>query len=203
MISLLPPDIKQNISYARHNAKLARWLSALGLGIAGTAVVVLFGLFYMQQQTTSLKNQVKLTTNELNAQKLPETQKQVEDISSSLKLVVQVLSREILFSKLLKQIGSSIPAKASLTGISLSKISGGIDLTAIAADYNTATQVQVNLKDPKNKIFDKADIVNITCSSASATDPRYPCTVTIRAQFTANNPFLLINTTTAKAAAKP
>ncbi len=196
MISLLPPDVKRNISYARRNAKLVRWLSALGLGIAGTIIVVLVGLFYMQQQTTSLQKQVSQTTDELNAQKLPETQKQVEDISSSLKLVVQVLSREILFSKLLKQIGSSIPAKASLTGISLSKITGGIDLTAIAADYNTATQVQVNLKDPANKIFDKADIVNITCSSASGADPRYPCTVTIRAQFSTNNPFLLINTTT-------
>ena len=87
--------------------------------------------------------------------------------------------------------GAAIPAKASLTGISISKLSGGIDLTAAASDYNTATQVQVNLQDPANKIFDKADIINIVCSSTS-TDPQYPCTITIRAQFSKNNPFLFI-----------
>jgi len=122
-------------------------------------------------------------------------QKRVEDISGSLKLVVQVLSREILFSTLIRQIGSAIPAKASLTGLSISKVTGGIDLTAIASDYDTATQVQVNLKDPANKIFDKADIVNVTCTGAAASDPAYPCTVTIRAQFASNNPFLFIKTT--------
>lgn len=204
MINLLPPGIKQNIKYARRNTKLLRWSLALGLGIVGSLVVSTFGLFYLQQATDTYSAQVTKTQDELNAQKLPETQKKVEDISGSLKLVVQVLSREILFSKLLKQIGSAVPADASLTGLSISKVTGGIDLTAVAASYETATQVQVNLKDPSNKIFDKADIVNITCSGAAASDPRYPCTVTIRAQFSSNNPFLFINTSPAvKASTKP
>jgi Tfp pilus assembly protein PilN len=198
MINLLPADAKQNITYARHNTKLLHWAIVLLIGIAGTAIIVVIGLFYITQSTNSYATQVEKTTAELNAQKLPETEKRVEDISGSLKLVVQVLSREILFSKLFKQIGTAIPAKASLTGLSISKVSGGIDLTAVASDYNTATQVQVNLQDPANKIFDKADIVNIACASTSTSDPRYPCTVSIRAQFAANNPFLFINTTGSK-----
>ncbi len=194
MINLLPPNVKQNITYARHNTKLLRWSFVLLFGIVGTAVIVLFGLFYINQSTKSYAAQVEKTQDELNAQKLPETQKQVEDISSNLKLVVQVLSREILFSKLIKQIGAAIPANASLTSLSIAKVSGGIDLTAIASDYNTATQVQINLQDPANKIFDKADIVNISCTSSATADPRYPCNVSIRAQFASNNPFLFINT---------
>lgn len=200
MINLLPPDVRQNFAYARHNTKLLHWTVALGFGMLGSTIVVLFGLFYLQRSTSTYAAQVEKTTSELNTQKLPEIQKQVEEISGSLKLVVQVLSREILFSKLLKQIGSAIPANASLTGLSISKVSGGIDLTAAASDYSTATQVQVNLQDPANKIFDKADIVNISCAAAGASDPRYPCTVTIRAQFANNNPFLFINTA---AAVKP
>jgi Tfp pilus assembly protein PilN len=197
MIKLLPPDVKQNIAYARHNTVLRRWCIALSTSILGTAVVIVFGLFYIHQANTTYAAQVAKTTTELEAQKLPETQKKVEDISGSLKLVVQVLSREILFSKLIKQIGAAIPAKASLTGLSISKVTGGIDLSAVAFDYDTATQVQVNLQDPTNKIFDKADIVNITCSTAAAVDLAYPCTVSIRAQFASNNPFLFINTTAA------
>jgi hypothetical protein len=53
--------------------------------------------------------------------------------------------------------------------------------------------VQVNLADPTNKIFSKADIVSITCSSSNALSPLYPCTVNVRALFVTNNPFLFIN----------
>ncbi len=199
MINLLPPEFKQNIVYARRNTRLLHWTITMSLSMVGTAVIVLFGLFYINQSSNAYAAQIAKTEAELAAQKLPEIQKQVEDISGSLKLVVQVLSREILFSELLKQIGAAIPAKASLTGLSISKVSGGIDLTAVASDYNTATQVQVNLQDPANKIFDKADIVSITCAATSTSDPDHPCTVTIRAQFSSNNPFLFIHTNSASA----
>ena len=193
MINLLPPDIKHSLSYAKKNDQLRHWCMGLAITGLGTALVLLFGIFYIQQSTNNYVKQVERTKSDLETQKLPETQKKVEEISSTLKLTVSVLSREILFSKLLKQIGAAIPEHASLTGLSISKVSGGIDLTAAASDYNTATQVQVNLQDPANKIFDKADIISINCSSADASDPRYPCTVSIRAQFAAKNPFLLIN----------
>lgn len=192
MINLLPIEVKQNIAYARHNRRLLRWALALGLGVAGSVVIVAFGLFYINQSTNAYSAQVTNTQADLNNQKLPEIEQRVKDISSSLKLVVQVLSREILFSKLMQQVGAAIPANASLTGLSISKVSGGIDLTAVATDYDTATQVQVNLQDPDNKIFEKADLINVSCAATSTADPRYPCTVTVRALFSQNNPFLFI-----------
>ena len=198
MINLLPPDVKQNISYARQNTKLTKWALACLAGMAGTGVVILFGLFYINQSIRSYSSQIDKTNQGLGAQKLEETQKSVQEISDNLKLVVQVLSREILFSKLIKQIGTAIPSSAVLTDLKIAKTSGGIDLTAVATDYNTATQVQLNLQDPANKIFDKADLINVTCGSSSSANPRYPCTVTIRAQFAKSNPFLFINTTAPK-----
>src|SRR3989344_1012864 len=188
MINLLPPEAKQSIAYARQNTKLLKWCVAIVLVTAGTGLVVAFGMLYMNRSINSYSAQVQKTQDELKAQHLEQTQKQVDDITGSLKLVVQVLSREVLFSKLFQQIGTAIPAKASLTDLKIGKVEGGIDLTAIAADYDTATQVQINLQDPANKIFDKADIVSITCNTASTTDPRYPCTVNVRAQFAKNNP---------------
>lgn len=198
MINLLPPDVKQNISYARQNTKLAHWSLALLAGVGGTCIVVLFGLFYINQSLRSYSSQINKTSQGLGVQKLDETQKSVQEISGNLKLVVQVLSREILFSKLIKQIGGAIPPNAILTDLKIAKTTGGIDLTAAASDYGTATQVQINLQDPANKIFDKADLINVTCGGASAANPRYPCTVTIRAQFAKSNPFLFINTTAPK-----
>lgn len=199
MINLLPPDIKQNTSYARRNTKLRRWCFVMMMAIAGIVAIVLFGQLYIDRSIKSYAAQSAASQEELKSQKLDTTQKQVSDISSSLQLVIQVLSREVLFSKLINQVGATIPSGAALADLSISKIEGGIDLRFNASDYQTATQVQINLQDPTNKIFDKADIVNISCASTGAADPKYPCQVSIRAQFAKNNPFLFINNQTSKA----
>ena len=84
-----------------------------------------------------------------------------------------------------------MPENSVLSDIEISKVEGGIDLTADARDQNTATQVQVNLADPNNKLFDKVDIVSVNCDST--TNPEYPCKVILRALFTKNNPFSFTN----------
>jgi|SRR3989344_6845023 len=194
MINLLPPEVKQNLTYSRRNTELMNWIVLFVVSILGVWVIVMGGLFYMQQSIDNYSSQRVKNQDDINSQHLDSTQKQVQEISSSLKLVVQVLSREIQFSKLIKQIGTVIPANASLTNLAITQTQGGIDLTAITTDEDAATQVQINLQDPANKIFDKADILNISCSDVGTINPRYPCTVTIRAQFAKSNPFLYIKT---------
>ncbi len=194
MINLLPSDVKQNFGYARYNTKLLKWSAVFALSIFGVGVIVAFGLFYINHSIHSYTSQNAQVQQELKNQKLDQTQKQVKDLSSSVKLVLQVLSREILFSKLINQIGTAIPPNAVLTDLDITKTQGAINIIAIASDYNTASQVQVNLKDPANKIFDQADLINITCTSAATTtNQRYPCTVSIKARFAKSNPFLFIN----------
>lgn len=195
MINLLPPQYKENILYARRNTKLVRWAVAGVFVLIGMVAIIVFGQIYLGQTTTNYSKQVAQTQAELKAQKLEDVQKQVETMSSTLKLIVQVLSKEVLFSKLIKQIGAVMPANSVLSNIDISKVQGGIDLTASAKDYQTATQVQVNLQDPSNKLFDKVDLVSVNCGAASSDSP-YPCAVNLRAQFAKNNPFLFINNTT-------
>ena len=192
MINLIPTGLKDSVGYARRNTRLFNWVLALVGFMGGILIIVALGLFYMDRSINNLSTRLDRTKSELKAQNLEDTQTKVDEISGSLKLVVQVLSREVLFSELIKQIGSVIPTNAALTDLEISKVEGAIDLSAVAADYNTATQVQVNLADPGNKIFDQADIVNISCNETAA-DPRYPCTINIRARFAKKNPFLFIN----------
>lgn len=192
MINLLPPNIKEGTLYARRNTRLRKWCVIFLLATLGVVVIVVFGQLYIDRSIKANEMEVATTTEQLKTQKLEETQKQINDISSSLQLVIQVLSREVLFSSLFQQIGTTIPPGAALSDISINKIEGGIDLRFNAADYQTATQIQVNLQDPANKIFDKADILNINCSATNTSDPRYLCQVSIRAQFAKNNPFLFV-----------
>lgn len=193
MINLLPPDIKDSYRYARRNVILRRWVVMFGVALLGLGLIATLGLFTLQRSTVHYNNQIASTEALFKKENFEGTQAQVQDISNSFKLVVKVLGQEVLFSQLLKQIAATIPANANLTGLNINQAQSGIDITAVATNYSTASQVQVNLADPHNKIFSKADIVSITCGGTNATNPKYPCTVNIRALFASNNPFLFIN----------
>ncbi len=193
MVNLLPPDTKDSYRYARRNVLLRKWVMLFAAALIGLGLIGTFGLFTIQQSANHYNQQIDASQKQFTKEDFAGTQAQVQDISNSFRLVVKVLSQEVLFSQLLKQIAAAIPANAKLTGLNINQTQGGIDITAVATNYSTASQVQVNLADPQNKIFSKADIVSITCGGAAAADPHYPCTVNIRALFGSNNPYLFIN----------
>ncbi len=194
MLNLLPTDLKDNIVYARRNTRMRYWTIALLLSIIGILGIVAVSYIYLQQSINTYASDVQKGNDNLKSQKLDETQKQVQDLTNNLKLVDQVLQREVLFSKLLLQIGSALPNGSVLTNLSIDKIQGGLNLDVATTDDQTATQVQINLQDPENKIFDKADIITIQCATATApsANSAYPCTVQIRALFAKNNSFSVL-----------
>jgi hypothetical protein len=195
MINLLPPELKTGYTYARRNVVLRKWAVAFLVALAGLGILTTYGLLTLQQSTNDYSRRNAAAEAAFRREKSSAIQKQVKDISNNFKLAVKVLSQEVLFSQLIKQMAVAIPDNANLTGLSIPQTQGGLDITAEAKDYKTATQVQVNPSDPGNKIFDKADIVSIDCGGGGDTSANsaYPCKVTIRALFARDNPFLFIN----------
>jgi hypothetical protein len=193
MINLMPPELKTGYMYARRNVGLRKWVVMFLVALVGLGALATYGLLSIKQSTAHNTDQISATEAAFEKEKSADTQKHVQDISNNFKLAVKVLSQEVLFSQLIKQVGATIPNNANLTGLTINQIQGGIDISANATDYKTATQVQVNLADPKNKIFNKADIVSITCGTTGESNAAYPCTVNIRALFASDNPFLFIN----------
>jgi Tfp pilus assembly protein PilN len=193
MINLLPPDVKTGYRYARRNVALRRWLVMCLVALVGLGALMTYGLLVLHESTVKNQSQIAATQALFKKEDFAGTQQQIQDISNSFNLLVNVLSKEVLFSELIKQTGASMPDGAYLTGLDINQTQGGLNLTAAAVNYQTATQVQVNLADPANKIFSRADIVSIVCTDTNARDPSHPCIVTLRALFEANNPFLFIN----------
>lgn len=193
MINLLPPDMINNYRYARRNVVLRNWVVGFVIAFVGLGILATYGLLTIHQSINSNNIQISTTEALFKKEKFSQTQSQVQDISNSFRLVVKVLSQEVLFSQLLQQIAALVPANANLTGLNINQTEGGLDITAETTDYATATQLQVNLSSPNNKIFSKADIISITCGSNNEQNPTYPCTVDIRALFNPKNPFLFIN----------
>jgi capsular polysaccharide biosynthesis protein len=192
MINLLPPELKQSYRYAHANVRLVRWVTLSIIALVGLAVISVGGILFLQHSTDNYRTQAAATQDYLKAHHQKDTQKKVTDMSNNLKLVTQVLSREVLFSKLLTRLGSVMPSNVILDNLSITQTTGAINISAKATDYQAATQVQVNLADPANRIFSKADIVSINCEG-DANNPKYPCRVIIKALFADNNPFLFIN----------
>ncbi len=189
MINLMPPDTKSAIRYARLNSRLVKWTMSCCLIIILMLGTVFVGGWYIDNTKNSLSSSITQTKTTIAEQKLDQTRQEAESLSQGVKLIVQVLSKEVQFSKLLQQIGKLMPAGATLGDIQLSnKVTGAIDLTANAIDYQSATQVQVNLQDPKNNLFDKVDATSVTCSDTQSggsndVDSRYKCQILIKALF--------------------
>ena len=197
MINLLPPETKENYYYARRNSRMARWVVTMGLAFAGLIVLSVFGIFVLDQTAKSYDKQVGTLESTLKQQKQAETEKEVKDISNNLKLALQVLSKQVLYSQMLKQLATIIPSNVALENLTISQGQNALDITASTTDYTAATQLQVNLADRNNKIFSQADILNINCTTATGGTEvkKYPCTVTIRALFNTKNPYLFTSNT--------
>lgn len=204
MINLLPPDIKQSLLYAQYNTKLARTAIGLGIGILGIIIILGAGHFYLHQESNSYKATIKESEAALEKRNEKEKIARVQEISNSLKLVVNVLSQEILFSKLIRQVGAQMPRNTVLQDLKLSsELSGALELQVGAVDYNAASQVQVNLMNSRDNLFDKADLIKVTCTQpgGESSDSAYPCRASLRAVFNKDNDFTLLDST--KTGARP
>ena len=193
MINLLPPDLKDGYHFARRNYHLSRWAVALSIAIIGAGLLAGFGWIYIDHMSGVYQHQITKSQESLKAQQYDQVQKEVKEMSNNLELSVQVLSKQVLFSELLKRLGSLMPKDTKLTGLTIAQAQGGIDITASAKDQTSATQVQVNLTGDKDAVFSKVDIISINCTYGSSDD--YPCKASFRALFADKNPFLLIGDT--------
>jgi hypothetical protein len=103
-----------------------------------------------------------------------------------------VLGSEVRFSDLIQAIGNDMPPGTVLSSLTLTNISGALDLSANAKDYASAAQIAVNLSSAQNNIFSKVDIISVNCDASS---PKiYKCTATLKALFStdAKNKFLSV-----------
>ena len=180
MINLLPSDYKLHLHRGRLNLRLGRWLISSIVIVGGLILILSVGWLYMNQQTKDLDRSIAATQNQLKVQNLEQVRDQADEISQNIKVINQVLSREIRFSSLIQEIGQVMPPGSVLSTLTIPDKANAIDLNANTANADTAAQIAVNLSDPKHKLFTKVDIISVTCSTEKNT---YPCTASLRALF--------------------
>lgn len=194
MINLLPPTEKETIIYARYNTQVRRWIIGTLAGLIGVGLVVFGGNIILQQSINDYDQAIQTSKEQLKQQDQQNTLDEVKAMQGNFTLALDVLSREVLFSKLLPRVGQVMPHGTVLEGLSLtaSDEQTAFDLTAKARNVAAGSQIHTNLTDPDNKLFKEADLVNVTCPSKQEDSDQYPCTVTMRVLPADTNEFLLI-----------
>lgn len=163
------------------------------IGSVGLILITTYGLILFKNYQSNDQKQIYSIQKKLNSENIKSTNSQITNFTTTFRLVSKVLGQEILFSKMITAIGSAMPSGTALSGLSINNTSTGINLTANATSYNSATQIQVNLSDPSKNLFKNVDIVSINNNSGSASNNNYPFVVSLRALFNNTNQFLLIN----------
>jgi len=195
MINLLPTQEKDTIKYARYNSQLRRWVVGTLVGLIGVVLVTLGSQFILRQNTHDYELAVASNKASLKQQDQKNTLEKVKNIQDNFKLAIDVLSREVLFSKLLPRVGQVMPSGTVLENLSLNTENDqtAVDLSASAKDFISGSQIQVNLIDPNNKLFKKADLVDVVCNNDKKEPSEYPCKVTMRVLPSDSGEFLLLD----------
>lgn len=191
MIDLLPVEIKKSRAYGRLNRTLLRWNALCSAAILGVLLIGGTGYFFINNAALSAAD-VKLETEKsIEKAKLSDVEANYAAFANNLKTVVQILSSQVLFSELLQQIGGVTPSGATLNTVSLSDTDNALDLDFTTSSTSLAATIQVNLEDPKNELFEKADIIQVSCSTSGGGVES--CNVQLRALFKEDAKFLFLN----------
>jgi hypothetical protein len=173
------------------------------VGLIFLLVVAGGGFLIMRQEVTSYNDNTAAIEAELSRKGETSTINRMNNISNTLNLVVKVLSEQVLFADLFQQVGTIMPDGSILQNLSLTgDMTTGVDLQIGSVDYNTGTQVLVNFQDQKNKIFEKADLISLTCADRLTSEGPYYCTGNIRATFQKDSQFSFLKRQTEQAAAQ-
>lgn len=178
MINLLPPEAKNQIKFARRNSILIKWLGAIFVVMLLITAMNVFGQFYINQTANRLKETANVTDQRIKEENLEQYKNNLNSLSGDMKTAVQILKKQLLFSKVFPKIGTTLPSGAVLSNVTLNSTDTSLDLTILAKDQYTANQAFTNVKDSNNQLFSKTDLISIVCGDSN---PSYPCTAQVKA----------------------
>ena len=175
MINLMPYDAKKEIRSARMNVVLTRYIAVILLAF-GFLVLLLAGSYFVLTQTKLSAEQL-IQTNDTKADVYTTTKAQVDGLATSLSDAKTILDQEVLYSKVLMNIGQQMPAGTVIENITLDAASfTGTPATIKAFAKNTNDAVALREKFQNSPIFSN---VNFNSVSESAGIPGYPVSVSM------------------------
>lgn len=177
MINLLATDRKAELSAARTNIIILRYIGILLLAFA-----FIFGVFYTSYsvlERTMVSSTQLIESNDVKAEVYSETQEQVNALSTQLNEARNILNNEVRFSQVLVQIGQAMPEGIIIGDVTLTNeafTGKPIEIKAYAKSSNEASQLPSQLL--SSPIFSS---VTLQGTESSGGVSGYPVVVTVTA----------------------
>ena len=176
MINLMPDSAKIEIRAARINVTLARYIIVISL--AFLFLVLLLGGSYVLLTQTKASAQLLIDSNDTKAAVYSSTKNQVDSLSSKLIETKSILDQEILYSKVLTNIGQQMPEGTVLDQITLdAKSFTGAPVSLKAYAKNNDTAVILRQKFQTSKLFSNVNFQSVSDSASGI--PGYPVSVSL------------------------
>jgi hypothetical protein len=191
MINLLPSDIKKDIGFARKNKVLWTWIIILWLFLAAVVAIIGFGTFFISQRADNLNRLVDISEQRVKDQNLIEYQKKAEVFSNDLNTAVKLLENQLLFSKIIRTIGSVLPPGVTLGTLDYSVEDEILTLNVQASDQRSISTAFENISNGQEitkNLFTNADLLKVDCNSEEQ-----KCTGVIVVLLNKNSDFYLLN----------
>lgn len=164
MINLMPPAIKEEIAYARRNAKLISYLKITVLVVLILAGALVGGRYYLDQQTKAVQSQV--ADKQLEMAQYSQAQADATKINQRLSAIAAIQKSQARFSELLDDLAHYMPQGTAITSIGLTgDDKQPIRLTVKASDYKTALSFRDSIV--RSKRISAADIQDIKADAAT------------------------------------
>ncbi len=192
MINLLPSETRENRLYGRRNRQLVRWCIAALLAAIGIVGIAAGGYVFLTRSEASAASEKTRVETQIAQDQLDKVLAEYNSFTADLKTVVQILSKQILFSELIQQIGSVVPPGTTLNTVSISNKDNALSLDFTLDQASSAPTLQLNLEDPENALFEKADIIQLSCQTDDVTRVQ-TCSAQVRVLLKKDAPYYFLN----------
>lgn len=117
MINLLPYNVKENVAYSKYNSRLVALVGIVvlvGIGMIGVQYAT---LVYTTNEKKRIEGDIASTNQEIvNRKKSEEVAKKINE---RLKALNAITNTRIIFSKVIADLGNTVPERAVVQDISL------------------------------------------------------------------------------------
>lgn len=176
MINLLPDTAKKEITAARSNIVLLRYMIILGFGVVFLAFIS--AGVYVVLTTTKASAESIITDNSSKNNSYTVIKAQGDSLRASLSSAKSVLDKEIPYTKLITGIAAVVPSGVVIETLSIgpSTFSGPVSLQIYAKSTEDALKMKDNLQ--QSQLFSNPTFITLS-SNASGQAAEYPISAVI------------------------
>lgn len=172
MINLLPPKRLLSMRTARANTILRRYINLILIGVIVIFAALAAAFYFLSSRQQNVKTVLEDHQKKVSA--LEPLQNEAQSLSVTVDTIASLLSRNIVFSEMLRSIGANMPPGAVLTGMqfSVETADAPLVISAEVEDEGKAAILRNNLV--ASGLFTSVEIKSITRNKEEETAVTQP-----------------------------